>query len=193
MTILDRQLLGIFVGCFFAFISFILLCINVSNKEKYKKTLYFVMSFLCFGIAVLAVCGAVFDSVKFTLAVIILVGISLAVLTIDYRHTYQKCNVMVTAVLTDYYKIVRSMPPSYTPTFVYEYNGKSYKANDLQFYYKRKFFRSFVVGNNYNVFINPQDPSGVCVYKQTKNYVTFVGFVLSVVVIGFGIYIVIVA
>ncbi len=193
MTILDRQLLGAFLGCLFAFIAFIMLCLNVSSKEKYKKTLYLVVSFLSFGIAVLAVCGAVFDSVKFTLAVIILVGISLAILTIDYRHTYRKCNVMVTAVLTDYYKIVRSMPHSYTPTFAFEYNGKSYKANDLQFYYKRKFFRSFVVGNNYNVFINPQDPSGVCVYKQMKNYVIFVGFALSVVVIAFGIYIVIVA
>lgn len=193
VTKLDMQVNAIFLGCFFAFLGFIFICLTITNQRKFRKILYFVSSFVSFGVAILTICGAILNSQKTSLSFVILLGIGVSLLTISYRDTYKNCSVKVNAVLKEYHIIYRAIPNAYQPLFMFKYNNTKYEVYDLQFYYKRKFLNKFKVGDNYEVFINPKDPSNCCVYKSVKNHVSILGFILSAIIIVLGIFIVITA
>ncbi len=193
ITELDMKINGVFLGCFFIFLSFVFILLVIANQRKFRKILYAVFSFVSFGIAALTICGAILNSQKLSLSFIILLGIGILLLTLSYRDTYKNCNVKVCACLKEYRVYRRAIPYAYVPLFIFEYDNIKYETYDLQFYYKRKFFNLFKVGNNYEIFINPKDPSICCIYKSAKNYALILGFILSAIVIVLGTFIVITA
>ena len=193
-TMIDTNIGGsifvtVFWCCFLGFAGFISLCMIAAKEQKTEKLLCGVCSLFCFSTMTLFILAQVFNSIKCFAAIIVAFGVGILLLAISYRYTYNQCCIKTSAVFKRH-RIQSSRSPFtyYIVYFEFEYNGKKYEAQDLQYYFKDKIDDFFVIGNTYEIFINPKDPSTHCVYKKIKNRAYIIWFSLAIAIIIFGIY-----
>lgn len=183
----------VFWCCFLGFAGFISLCMIAAKESKIEKNFCSVCSLFCFGTMALFICAQVFNSIKCLAAIIIAFGVGILLLAISYRYIYNQCRIKTNAVFKRYRRISSHTPFNYYIVYYeFEYNDKKYEAQDLQYYFKNKIDNFFVIGNTYEVFINPKDPSTYCVYKKIKNLAYIIWLALALAIIVFGVYKVIV-
>lgn len=181
----------IFWCCFLGFAGFISLCMIFAKETKFEKRFYTVLSLFCYITVALFVFAHIFKSVKFYNATIIAFGFALLLFMILFRYKYKQCNVLVKAKLKDVARRSRSGFTYYLTLFSFEHNGKNYECYDMYSRDKRTIKKYFIVGNSYDIYINPKDPSTYCSYKEIKKVSHIFIYTLSLIIIIFGIFVVI--
>ena len=159
-----------------------------AKETKFEKTFYAVCSMLCFSTVALLVCAQVFNLIKFYAATIISFGGALLLFIIWFRYKYKQCNVLVNAKLKDIKRRTRYLSTYYLTLFQFEYNGKKYECYDMLSRDKKTIKKHFQIGDYYDIFINPKDPSTYCTYKRVKSYSHIAIYIVALIIILFGIY-----
>lgn len=179
----------VFWCCVLGFAGFISLCMITAKEQKTEKLFCGICSLFCFSTMTLFIFAQVFDSIKCFAAIIIAFGIGIFLFAISYRYIYNQCNIKINAIFKRYRRVSSHTPFNYYIIyFDFEYNGKKYEAQDLQYYFKDKIDNFFVIGNTYEVFINPKDPSTYCIHKGVKNRTHIILLLLAFIIVIFGIY-----
>lgn len=140
-----------------------------NNKRKRKNNIKFTISILGLFVGALVLTKLVRDGIEDLsrdafLLLCIVCGILMIWLAIDQGFLQRnRCTKICKAECADIY---RTHHLGYYPCFRYQWEGESYVGRVLRYASKRVMHQRYVVGNEYEIYINPDRPQEIRVdYK----------------------------
>ena len=131
-----------------------------NNKRKRKNNIRFAIGFLCMALFFYMVVRATREGIEsltpFGMFVFLVgFGILMIWLSIDQGFLQRdRCTTIIKAECVD----IKYSKVGYHPRFSYEWNGESYVGDVQRYASKRKTKKRYVVGNEYEILINPNNP-----------------------------------
>lgn len=131
-----------------------------NNKRKRKNNIKFAIGFLLLAILAYMVVRATREGIEsltpfgmFVLSVGL--GILMIWLSIDQGLLQRdRCTTIIKAECVD----IKYSKVGYHPRFSYEWNGESYVGDVLRYASKKKMQKRYLVGKEYEILINPNNP-----------------------------------
>ena len=150
-----------------------------ASKTKWKEKYATYSALLCFSTTFFVVLAMIIKSEKIAVSGwIIPSSLWLLLGALQTPFNFKKCTFAVTAECVSFWEHRGRGFTTFIPEFTYKYNGEEFTKNkSFVFYYKRKFFKLFKTGENYTIYIDPQNPK-ICADKRSFPYVSTIGLSL---------------
>lgn len=119
--------------------------------------------------------------------IVFAVGVILCVVAISQLLLFRSCKVKVCAIMTDYgFEQFKAHVIS-SPTFTYEYGGKTYTGSCCDSLSQRYVLKHYRIGEAYEIYLSKKDPA---IFKAAKRIRVFACLMLAsgVGIMGLSVY-----